>query len=89
MLVPEARRTTALPKRWSHFLIGEKCAIVSVLPVADHHVGGARHDRLDEPDHVAAVVLVVGVRVDDHVGLELERRRRARPGTRRPARDCW
>ena len=32
-----------------------------------------REDRLDELGDVAAVVLVVGVGVDDHVGAELER----------------
>ena len=30
MLVSEARRTTALPSRWSRFLIGEKCSISSI-----------------------------------------------------------
>ena len=42
------------------------------LPVPDHHVGRAGHDRLHEPGHVAPVVLVVGVGVHDHVGAELE-----------------
>ena len=44
------------------------------LAVADHHVGLAGEDRRDELRDVAAVVLVVGVRVDDDVGAELERR---------------
>ena len=43
------------------------------LAVADHHVGAARDDRLDELRDVARVVLVVGVGVDDDVGAELER----------------
>jgi hypothetical protein len=43
------------------------------LAVADDHVGVAGEDRLDELDDVAAVVLVVGVGVDDDVGAELER----------------
>src|SRR4051812_17693360 len=30
MLVSEARRTTALPRRWRRFLIGEKCSIWSI-----------------------------------------------------------
>ena len=44
------------------------------LAVADDHVGLAGEDRRDELRDVAAVVLVVGVGVDDHVGAELERR---------------
>ena len=43
------------------------------LAVADDHVGVAAQDRRDELGDVAAVVLVVGVGVDDHVGAELER----------------
>ena len=42
------------------------------LAVADDHVGRAVDDRLDELGDVAAVVLVVGVGVDDHVGAELQ-----------------
>ena len=42
--------------------------------VADHHVSLAREDRRHELRYVTRVVLVVGVRVDDHVGAELERR---------------
>ena len=43
------------------------------LAVADDHVGVAGDDRRDELRDVRAVVLVVGVGVDDHVGAELER----------------
>ena len=42
------------------------------LAVTDHHVGLAAHDRGHQQGHVGAVVLVVGVGVDDHVGAELE-----------------
>src|SRR5688572_9063103 len=42
------------------------------LAVADDHVGAAGEDRTDQLDHVGAVVLVVGVGVDDHVGAELQ-----------------
>ena len=42
------------------------------LAVADHHVGLAGEDRGDELADVAAVVLVVGVGVDDHVGVQLQ-----------------
>ena len=42
------------------------------LAVADDHVGAAVEDRRDELGDVAAVVLVVGVGVDDDVGAELE-----------------
>jgi hypothetical protein len=44
------------------------------LPVPDHHVGAAGHDRFDQPRDVLRAVLVVRVGVDDHVGAELERR---------------
>ena len=44
------------------------------LAVADDHVGVAGDDRRDELRDVGAVVLVVGVGVDDDVGAELERR---------------
>src|SRR3954452_20950394 len=44
------------------------------LAVADHHVRPPLEDRMDELGDVMAVVLVVGVRVDDDVGAELERR---------------
>ena len=77
-VVCEARRTTHEPSRCSAFLSGEKCSIVLDLAVADHHVGVAAQDRLDELDDVAAEVLVVGVGVDDDVGAELERRVEAR-----------
>jgi hypothetical protein len=53
------------------------------LAVADDHVGVAGEDRLDELPDVAAEVLVVGVRVDDDVGAELERRVEARLERRR------
>jgi hypothetical protein len=43
------------------------------LAVADHHVGVPGHDRRHERDHVGPAVLVVCVRVDDHVRPELER----------------
>ena len=55
-------------------MAGEKCSIVDHLAVADDHVGVAGDDRRDELGDVAAVVLVVGVGVDDHVGAELEAR---------------
>ncbi len=42
------------------------------LAVADDHVGAPGDDRRDEPGDVRAVVLVVGVGVDDHVGAELQ-----------------
>jgi hypothetical protein len=44
------------------------------LAVADDHVGGAREDRRDQLGDVGAVVLVVRVGVDDHVGAQLEPR---------------
>ena len=43
------------------------------LAIADDHVGLAGDDRRDELRDVTAVVLVVGVGVDDHVGAELQR----------------
>ena len=43
------------------------------LAVADDHVRAALEDRAHEPGDVRAVVLVVGVGVDDHVGAELQR----------------
>ncbi len=42
------------------------------LPVPDDHVGLAAEDRRHELGDVGALVLVVGVGVDDHVGAELE-----------------
>ena len=42
------------------------------LAVAHDHVGGAGQHGADELGHVAAVVLVVGVGVDDHVGAQLQ-----------------
>ena len=51
------------------------------LAVADHHVGAARDDRLDQLRDVARVVLVVGVGVHDDVGAELEAR--VEPGLER------
>src|SRR5579862_7383611 len=44
------------------------------LAVAHHHVGGAPEDRFDQLGHVGALVLVVGVGIDDHVGPQLEPR---------------
>jgi hypothetical protein len=44
------------------------------LAVADHHVGVAGEDRAHQLGDVAAEVLVVGVRVDDDVGAQLQRR---------------
>ena len=70
--VSDARRTTALPERWSSFLSGEKCSIWSRLAVADDHVGVALEDRADQLGDVRAEVLVVGVGVDDQVGAELQ-----------------
>ena len=58
------------------------------LAVADDHVGLAVEDRLDELGDVAAVVLVVGVGVDDHVGAELQARVEARPGSPRRGPCC-
>ena len=47
--------------------------LVGVHPaVADHHVGLAAQDGRDQLGDVAALVLVVGVGVDDDVGAELE-----------------
>jgi hypothetical protein len=43
------------------------------LAVADDHVGAALDDRGNELGDVVAVVLVVGVGVDDDVGAELQR----------------
>ena len=40
-------------------------------PRADYDLRLARHDRRDERGDIGGVVLVVGVRVDDHVGAEL------------------
>jgi len=42
------------------------------LAIADDHVGATFEDRSHEPRDVGAVVLVVGVGVDDHVGAELQ-----------------
>jgi hypothetical protein len=42
------------------------------LAVAHHHVGATLQDRLHEAGDVGAVVLVVGVGVDDHVGPQLQ-----------------
>ena len=72
-VVCDAWRTTHEPSRCSDFFSGEKCSIVMHLAVADDHVGVAGDDRRDELGDVRAVVLVVGVGVDDHVGAELER----------------
>ena len=73
-VVSEAWRTTHEPSRCSDFFSGEKCSIVIDLAVADDHVGAALDDRRDELGDVAAVVLVVGVGVDDDVGAELQAR---------------
>ena len=48
------------------------------LAVAHDHVRAALQDRLHETRDIRAVVLVVGVGVDDHVGAELQRRVDAR-----------
>jgi hypothetical protein len=48
------------------------------LAVADDHVGRARDDRGDQQRDVQRGVLVVGVRVDDDVGAELQARVEAR-----------
>jgi hypothetical protein len=50
------------------------------LAVADHHLGVAVEDRAHQNGNVAAVVLVVGVGVDDDVGAELH-------GAGQPARE--
>ena len=51
----------------------------------------ARPSRIGahELGDVGAVVLVVGVGVDDHVGAELQRRVDARPGSRPRGPCCW
>ena len=84
----DAWRTTHEPSRCSDFFSGEKCSIVVDLAVADDHVGVAGDDRRDELRDVRAVVLVVGVGVDDHVGAELQARVEARPGSRRRGPCC-
>ena len=48
-----------------------------------------REDRRDQLGDVAAVVLVVGVGVDDHVGAELERRVEAGLEARTRGPCCW
>ena len=77
-MVCDAWRTTQEPSRWSGFFAGEKCSIVltwrspttmSALPAT---IGAT------SVGDVAAVVLVVGVGVDDHVGAELQARVEAR-----------
>ena len=56
----------------------ENSSWLAHLPVADDHVSLTGDDRGDEPVDVAGVVLVVGVRRDDHVRAELQRRVEAR-----------
>jgi hypothetical protein len=56
-------RTTDEPRRCRIFLIGD-----------DHEIGLAFQDRPDELLDVCAVVLVVGVRVDDDVRAALQAR---------------
>ena len=72
--VEEAWRTTHEPSRCSVFFSGEKCSI----PVTSRSptTMSARPSRIGahELRDVGAVVLVVGVGVDDHVGAELQRR---------------
>ena len=72
-VVEEACRTTQDPSRCSDLLALREVLHGLDLAVADHHVGLAGQDRLDEAEDVRPVVLVVGVRVDDHVGAELQR----------------
>ena len=55
------------------------------LAVADDHVGLAAQDRRDELRDVGALVLVVGIGVDDHVGAELQAGVEARLERRRQA----
>ena len=76
--VDEAWRTTHEPSRCRRRLEAEKCSIDVDLAVADHHVGFAAQDRGHELGDVGALVLVVGVGVDDHVGAELQARVQAR-----------
>ena len=68
----DAWRTTHEPSRWSTFLSGEKCSIVSTWRSPTTMSASPREDRRDELGDVAAFVLVVGVGVDDHVGAELQ-----------------
>ena len=44
------------------------------LAIADDHVGTPGEDRRDELRDIRAVVLVVGVGVDDHIRAQLQRR---------------
>ena len=70
--VEDAWRTTHEPRRWSAFFSGEKCSI----PVTSRSptTMSARPSRIGRTSAgmSAALVLVVGVRVDDHVGAELQ-----------------
>ncbi len=71
--VEEAWRTTHEPSRCSSFFSGEKCSMPptsrspTTMSARPSTIG--RHELGD----VGAVVLVVGVGVDDHVGAELQR----------------
>jgi hypothetical protein len=48
--------------------------VIPDVPVADDHVGLVGQDRRDQLRQVVGAVLVVGIRVDDHVGAELQSR---------------
>ena len=69
----DAWRTTHEPEPLQRLLQRREVLDRHHLAVADDHVGVAGDDRLDELEDVRAVVLVVGVGVDDHVGTELQR----------------
>jgi hypothetical protein len=69
-LVPDARRTTALPSRCSHFFSGEKCSIESVAEVlvvgvgVDDHVGAELQGCVEPGLEAGGEALVVGQRDD-------------------------
>ena len=72
--VEDAWRTTHEPEPLQTALGAREVLVDVDLTVADHHVGFAAHDRRDKLRDVGALVLVVRVGVDDHVGAELQRR---------------
>ena len=68
MRVFDSRRTVALPSRCKPPLDRAEMGIVAHAAVADDDVRLAADDRRDQCCYVAAVILIVGVGVDDDVG---------------------
>ena len=65
-------RTTQLPIFCRSFFSGEKCSISADRTRADHHVGLPGQHRRRQLRDIGRTILVVGIGVDDDVGIVVQ-----------------